>query len=264
MDNRIAVIDMDSVCYVVGQGNKVLDEQGNPVKALSGSGNMVFQYVDKTEEELQKSADWIMNDILTKCGATHYIGWMKGARTTAFRLEVNPEYKSNRKQEPPRWWNFVQNHLFLHWQCKYIHDMEVDDAVNITRLQLPNSFIVAIDGDLLGLEGTHYNWKTQQWITTTEEQSINKFWSDMVCGQAVDNVKGVPKRGKKYFQKLADNVKQYGEPLHTTVLDLYIDHFGEYQGIKEFYKNYISLFILKESHNFVIPDPIIYQRLNDV
>lgn len=264
MSNHIAVLDVDSIAYAIGNPNKVLDEQGNPVKVLSPAGNMVFQYVDKTEEELQRSADWVMNDILTKCGATHYIGWMKGVQTTAFRLEVNPEYKATRKQEPPKWWNFVQNYLFSHWQCKYIHDMEVDDAVNITRLQLPDSFIVAIDGDLLGLEGTHYNWKTQQWVTASYHDAEYKFWSDMIVGQPGDNVKGLKGKGEAYVKRKFSSGFEDGYNYLDIVFNEYLTVYGEYQGIKEFYKNYISLFILRESDNFVIPDPVIYKKLNDV
>jgi len=63
VNNKIGVLDVDSIAYAIGNPNKVLDKQGNPIKVLSPAGNMVFQYVDKTEEELQKSADWIMNDI---------------------------------------------------------------------------------------------------------------------------------------------------------------------------------------------------------
>ena len=254
-NKRIAVLDVDSIAYAIGNPNKVLDETGQPIKVLSDKGNMVFQYVEKTEEELKQSADWIMNDILTKCQSTHYIGWMKGAQTTAFRLEVNPEYKANRKQEPPKWWNFVQNYLFSRWQCKYIHDIEVDDAVNITRLQLPDSFIVAIDGDLLGLEGTHYNWKTQQWVTASYHDAEYKFWSDMIVGQPGDNVKGLKGKGEAYVKR-----KFNGYNYLDTVFNEYLTVYGEYQGIKEFYKNYISLKILDQKEGFIVPEPIEFKK----
>jgi hypothetical protein len=174
MEQKIAVIDIDSVAYAIGNPNKVLDEQGNPIKVLSDKGNMVFQYVEKTEEELKQSADYVMNDILTKCQATHYIGFIKGKNTITDRLVINPNYKQNRSKDQPKWWQAVKDYLITNWGVIEAHGAEVDDLVNITRLQLPDSFLVAIDGDLLGLEGNHYNWKTNEWITVTKEQA-NRF-----------------------------------------------------------------------------------------
>jgi hypothetical protein len=259
MSNHIAVIDIDSVAYAIGNPNKVLDEQGNPVKILSRAGNMVFQYTEKTGEELKQSADWLMKNILTKCGCDSYIGWMKGNNTTQFRLQANPEYKQDRSKTPPIWWGFVQNYLFTYWSCKYINDIETDDAVVITANKLLNSFIVAIDSDVLSTPGTHFNWKTNNWITTTEEESSLLFWKSMITGTH-NNTKGIPKKGEKYAEKLFGKWEQYGDPLHTIVFEEYINYFGEYQGIKEFYSNYVCNKLLTEKEGFVIPKPIEFKR----
>jgi len=259
---KIAVLDCDSICYAIGNPNKVVDDQGNPVKVLSPAGNMVFQYTEKTKEELNASADWMMNNILTKSEATHYLGYMKGSGTTLDRLSINPDYKANRKQDPPRWWHYVQQYLFNQWGCFYVDGMEVDDAVNITRLQLPNSFIVAIDGDLLGLEGTHYNWKTQQWVTNTKEQANKKFWSDMICGQKGDNVKGLPNKGQKYTEELFEKLNYFANVAYAElVYSAYLVYYGNVEkATKEFYKNYISLKILDQKEGFVVPEPIEFKK----
>lgn len=252
---RIAVLDLDSIAYSIGNPNKVLDDEGVPVKVLSKAGNMVFSYTDKTEEELYASADEVMTNILTKSGADSYIGYMKGSDTTTSRVKINPDYKANRKQEPPKWWDTVQGYLFDNWGAKYVNNMEVDDAVNITRLTLPNSFIVAIDGDLLGLEGSHYNWVKNEWVTRTKFWANQKFWSDMICGQTGDSIKGLPGKGPAFFAKLDRICVEHTIPLHAIILNEYIAHFGESEGIREFYKNYNSLYIL-EKGNLNIPEPI--------
>lgn len=258
MTNKIAVIDLDSVAYSIGNGVKLLDEQGNPIR----EDGKRFVYRDKTNEELIEAVDFYMNQILKGGEFTHYIGFMKGEDTTTRRKSVNPDYKANRSEEPPKWWNLVLHELFVRWGCKYVNFMEVDDAVNITRLKLPNSYIVAIDRDLLGLEGTHYDWRKKlpsgeyigEWLTVDSWAAYIKFWSDMVCGQVGDNIKGVPGKGEKYFEKMtSDNL---GLALRTQVLDTYVDHFGEHTGIEEFYKNYVSLHILEDYPGFIIPEPI--------
>lgn len=255
---KIAVIDLDSVAYSIGNGVKLLDSDGNPIR----EDGKRFVYRDKTEEELVRATDAYMKQILEGGEFTHYIGYMKGYDTTDRRKTINPDYKANRSSDPPKWWDFVLTQLHLRWSCVYVNGMETDDAVNITRLLIPDSHIVAIDGDLLGLEGTHYNWRKKlpdgsygaEWVTVTAQDAALKFWSDMICGQVGDNIKGVPGKGRKYFERMIfDNL---GIALHTQVLDTYIDHFGEYDGITEFYKNYCSLFILQKSSTFMVPEPI--------
>jgi hypothetical protein len=188
--SRIAVLDVDSICYTIGNGNKVRDDYGVPIKE-----NNKFVYVGKTEEELIRSADETMSIILRNCSCTAYIGFIKGKDTTKNRLLINPEYKANRSHIPPQWWEFVKQYLISSWGVIEVNNLEVDDAVNITRLSIPDSFIVAIDGDLLGLEGTHFKWRLKdsldgEWITVDADEAGYKFWFDMIVGQVGDNIKG--------------------------------------------------------------------------
>lgn len=253
-----AIIDIDSVCYAIGNPNKVLDENGQPKKVLSEKGNMVFQYVEKNEQQLKESCDAVMTDILNSCGCTEYIGYAKGVNTTKSRLAVNPEYKQNRNKQEPAWWSTVITYLYQNWGIVLVHDMEVDDAVNITRLQLSDSFIVAIDSDLLGLEGTHFNWRTKEWITVTKEQAERKFWKDMIVGQPGDNIKGLPRRGEAFWNDQYQNT-QPGY-FRNQVFEDYVRYLGEYDGINHFFKMYTSLFILEKFPNFVVPTSVVYKQ----
>lgn len=124
---KVAIIDLDSVAYSIGNGVKLKDDQGNPIR----EDGKRFVYRDKTEEELVLTTDHVMNSILTKGGFTHYIGLIKGDRTTDRRKAINPDYKANRSQEEPKWWSFVKQRLVDKWHCVVVNDMEVDDAVNI-------------------------------------------------------------------------------------------------------------------------------------
>jgi len=249
MTMKIAVIDLDSVCYSIGHPNKVLDTSGRPVKEENK-----FVYYDKTEEELKQSADYMMNTILRTSEATHYIGYLKGEGTTRERKMINVDYKSNRSLEAPKWWKFVQNDLFARWKAIYVNDMEVDDAVNITVNTLPDSFICAIDKDLLSQPGTHYNWRKNEWVTVSKEEATKLFWTDMITGQTGDNVKGIPGKGPKAAEKILSSSKPYPD----TVFAEYIDKFGEFEGIHEFYRTYVALKILDTKEGFSIPTPMIF------
>jgi len=250
---KTAIIDLDSVAYSIGHPNKVLGVDGEPLRQ-----DEKFVYMDKTEDELRNAAHYWINKILTDTQATHYIAFIKGKNTITSRKEVADTYKSNRKIEQPKWWVFVKNYLVWEFRAVEVHDMEVDDAVNITRLQVPDSFICAMDKDLLGLEGNHYNWRKEEWVYTNKDEAYIKFWSDMIIGQSGDGIKGIPGKGIKTVEQILKHTDslESSSLLRSMVLENYIGHFGEYIGIKEFYKNYIQLKILDVYEGFEIPEPI--------
>jgi hypothetical protein len=247
MSNKIAIIDCDSVCFSIFNPNKVLDEYGVPVKIMSEAGNMVYKTIEKTENELISSANEVMNNILTKGEFTHYIGFIKGSNTIKDKLKVNPLYKQNRSREQPKFWKFVKEYLIKEWKVIEVNDIECDDAVNITRLHTPNSHIVAIDGDLLGLQSfdcPHYNWRKNIWITINKDKANYDLWKNIISGTH-NNTKGIPGKGEKYAEKVLSKTNQAQD-----VLTEYIKYFGEQEGIKEFYSNYICCSTLTNHKEF--------------
>lgn len=242
---KTAIIDLDSVMFSIAHPNKVLDESGVPLKK-----DGKFVYIEKTEEEMLLSADQIMSSILKLSKCEGYIAFIKGKGN--FRYSSNPDYKANRPQQSPSWWNTIKTYLISHWNAVEINGIEVDDAVNITRLKIKDSFICAIDNDLLGLEGLHYNWRKNEWIDVNSELATYKFWFDMICGQKGDNIKGVEGSGPVSAKKLLSNLDSVD--YKKSVFNIYMDRYGEYEGIKQFYKNYISLKILEDYKEFIIPE----------
>lgn len=251
----IAIIDLDSVMYTIGNGNKILDENGVPKRSEDGKR---FLYIDKTHEELIQSADQIMNSILTNSGTTYYIAYIKGQSTTLSRLQVYPDYKANRSGVEPTWWQFCKQYMIKEWKALEVHGMEVDDAVNLTRLHYPDSFICAIDGDLLGLEGKHHNWSKNVWVEVSEKDANVKFWSDMISGQKGDNIHGLKGRGIKYVETLFKKINYHSDLEYAElVFSAYLTYYNNVTlALKEFNKNYTCLKILSEHDNFTYPEPI--------
>lgn len=75
---------------------------------------------------------------------------------------------------------------------------------------------------------------------------------------SIDNIKGIPGSGpvaaKKiltegYFWDVTSDIWYRDQ-----VFNAYIKHFGEYKGIQEFHKNYMSLKLLESYEGFVIPE----------
>lgn len=249
--DKIAIIDLDSILFAAAWGKKIPLPNGDFERDEKGR----LVYIDKTEPEIAGSIDAMMNSILIETNSTKYISYVKGKNTGAHRYAAKSDYKSNRPKQSPDWWEFAKNYSIKNWKTVIVNDIEVDDAVNITRLNLKDSFIIAIDKDLLHLEGTHYNWRTQEWNTVSKSEEEYYFWSDMIVGQPGDGVKGLPGKGEAHARKALKDVSLLASTVFSEYLDTYKD------GIiaaKEYVSNYECLKILEAYEGFEIPEPISY------
>jgi 5'-3' exonuclease len=231
----IALIDADSIVFI----------------AHWDSDNKTY---DKPLEVIKQSIDSIISSILINTKASKYLGYI-GYTKAQFRYDAYPEYKANRKdKEPLPFYKEAKQHMVDHWKFIPLHGIEADDVVNMMRIKFDNSFICAIDKDLLKLEGTHYNYKTNDWVTTSEQEADLYFWESMIIGDLVDNIKGLEGKGKAFATKLLANIDDV-ESLRTTVFEEYINQYGEYKGIEKFYQNYKCLKIM-DGEYFSEEEPI--------
>lgn len=257
MIKNTAIIDLDSVLFAAAWGNKIPDPEHEGEFLRDEKGRLIYQ--DKTNDEISTNLDLILTTILEETGATHYLAFVKGKNTSEHRYKVKSDYKHNRPKESPKWWDWTRDYAIEAWKAVSVDNIEVDDAVNITRLNISDSFIVAIDKDLLNLEGSHYNWRTKEWSIINAEQAVYHFWSDMLTGQPGDGVAGIPKVGKVTASKILD--KSMNIPI--TVYWEYYKYYGEQKGIEEFYKNYTCLKILDSYEGFEIPEPIEFNPVRE-
>jgi protein Xni len=235
---RISLIDADSIIYVCHWD------------AMSKSW-------DKPLTEICNSVDKVISKILIETKATHYLGFYGAGKS--FRFNYYPDYKGNRKKlEPLPYIGRIKEYMNEIWEFIPTNHLEADDCVNICKNNLQNSTICAIDKDLLSLEGTHFNYKKFEWVTTTKDEAYVQFWKDMLIGQPGDNIKGIPKKGEKAADLILESTTETSDDslFRSLVFENYISYFGEEEGINEFYKNYKCLKILDKSDSFTIPNPV--------
>jgi len=238
---KIALIDADSIVFI----------------AHWDSDNKTY---DKPLEVIKQSIDSIISSILINTKVNKYLGYV-GYTRAQFRYDAYPEYKANRKdREPLPFYKEAKQHMIDHWQFIPLHGIEADDVVNMLIIKIDNSFICAIDKDLLQLEGTHYNYKTNEWVTTSKQEADLFFWKSMIIGDSTDNIKGLEGKGKAFASVLltTENDVDY---MRTLVFDEYINQYGEYKGIEKFYQNYKCLKIM-DGEYFGDEEPIILDANN--
>jgi 5'-3' exonuclease len=252
---KIACIDVDHIFYLSLTGEKILDENEEPIK-VDGK----FTYRERTFEESCKIADDYVTNLLNITEATNYIGFFGGSSKS--RKEIYPEYKANRKDlEPLKNLPQMKTYLGDKWNFVFLlgYEYETDDFVASFVKQTPNSFIISPDKDLLGLVGNHYNPRKNEWVYVAGSTAENNFWCSMITGDTSDNIKGLPGKGKKFAEFLS-NPELDGQ-LSYSVFRCYIDYFGEYKGIEEFYKNYKCLKI-KNDLDISMFTPIEWELLS--
>jgi hypothetical protein len=249
---RTALVDLDSIAFACFSGNKIPDGNGGWLRTEDGKRLL---YTEKTPDEVIQACDDILTMILTDCGATDFIAFIKGKDTIKDRLAVNPQYKQDRSQEQPKYWKLCSDHFVNKWGAHLANGLETDDVLNICKLNVPDSFLCCIDSDLLGTEGTHWNWKKKEWITSTKQTEEDNLYTDMIVGTH-NNVKGLPKKGKKFAEKFLKETTK--EDRYKSLLDLYIESFGE-EGEKEFDKNYKCIKLLTSKEGFEIPTPTKFE-----
>ena len=153
--NKIACIDVDHIFYLSLTGEKILDENGEPIK-VDGK----FTYRERTFEESCKVADDYITNILNVTESDGYIGFFGGS--SKYRKNIYPEYKANRKDlEPLKNLTEMKSYLADKWNFEWLGNSEqqkelfncvyeTDDYVASFVKQTPDSFIISPDKDLLG------------------------------------------------------------------------------------------------------------------
>jgi 5'-3' exonuclease len=214
-----------------------------------------FYVCHNRKGELEKSLDDCLEgcDNLIKItnnylNGDYYCGFLTKGK--CFRYDVNPDYKANRKySDLPPYISEVKEYLVSKHKFMSIEGYEADDLVMSYNKPNYDKLIVSPDKDILYAVNKGFNPKTSNYVENTNDEIFTYFWSSMVIGDAVDNIKGIPGKGEAFVKKMLKGLN--GQNLRTAVFNAYIDNFGENQGVKEFYKNY---FCLKLIDNVEIKD----------
>lgn len=246
---------MSKVCLIDGG---MLLWKTVPNRVLTET-ELMYMSPEKTLQETYDLIDWYITEKIFKpVNPDYFIGFVDGSRANNFRTQVSDSYKSNRiGKELPKYFKEAKEYLQTKWNFCMPEGIEVDDALLITENRLKNDYQVIIacqDKDILNTEGVRYNPVKDEWIECSNTREEYAFWRSMITGDTADAVVGIFGKGEKYFEKLLKLYAEKDEALHSIILHAYIENYGEYKGIEEFYKNYKLLKILREKEDFIIPE----------
>lgn len=237
IDKRTCLIDADSIIYF-----STFTKVNEP---------------DKTFEDCKKNVDDIIFNILNYTKSTHYVLFLTVGRN--FRYNIYPQYKANRKYgAKPEHFDKIKEYMITHYKAIFNPELEADDLCCIYHNNIKNSFLASSDKDILNLQGDCFDYKNFKWVNTSKKEAELYFWTSMITGDKIDNIKGIPGKGIKFAETYLSNCENYA----GHVLSAYISNFGEENGIKEFYKNYMCL-KMKTEYELTIQEPIEFNKYED-
>lgn len=138
------------------------------------------------------------------------------------RATIMP-YKGNRSDEDkPVYYNDVREHLIKHYDAEPVDGWEADDEI-VYQYELgtdDSDVIVTVDKDLHQCSGKFYDWVKQEFIWVPVPQADRNFFKQVLTGDRVDNIPGIPGIGDKKAETILGPDNNF-ERMQTAVEEAY-------------------------------------------
>lgn len=210
----IALIDGDAlvypICWIAWKGV-------NPdtyLRRLQGSGtnfeedppNVRDRIFEAAKREFEKS----FKNILKEVNATSSKMAIRGIGN--YRERLYPNYKASRKtgktSPVKEYVRMLDQWLTETGMAVPANGREADDTIRIWAGELTASgkdhVICATDKDLRCIPGRHYNIRLKWEDYVTPEEGIRVFYQQLLSGDSVDNIPGLPRVGEKVAAKMLE------------------------------------------------------------
>lgn len=272
-----ALIDADVLRYSVAYGGEYTTEEGIPICVPF---EVMSERFDNKVKEICEEC-WADDSVLylTSCARTSSILNIPFKQQFRDGVSTITDYKGNRKDSSrPFHWENLTLHIHTTYKTRVEPSFEADDLMSIDQtLALKegrDTIICSIDKDLRMVEGKHYKWAvgnspsesfTTDYLGSLELKNsklkgggIKFFYAQLLTGDAVDNIKGIPKCGpvKAYKALLNLNTEQ---EMYNKVLQMYKEEYGE-EGYKYMKENSVLLWMVREVCE---GNPVLYKMLTE-
>ena len=187
---------------------------------------MAFANKDKPLKIALIEVDTFMSYILSETSfytnSGEYQVYLTGKGNFREEIAKTAVYKGNRKGvEKPVWLSAIRDHLVEAWDAEISCGQEADDLIAIEATKFGNRSVVAsADKDMLQIPAFHFNFNTNVWKNVDEDSGLKFFYTQILTGDAADNIKGLYRVGPKKAEKILEGLVKE-EDLWDAVLKAY-------------------------------------------
>lgn len=152
--------------------------------------------------------DELIDNILTKtisfATADDYEVYLSGSTNFRYEIAKHAEYKGNRSDKPkPRYLSACRQHMVDEYGAVITDWEEADDAIATRATELGEDTIIAsVDKDFLQVPCVHYNFLKETFTEVSPEEARYNFYTQVLVGDAADNIKGAYKIGPVKAEKI--------------------------------------------------------------
>jgi hypothetical protein len=204
------------------------------MKALFDSDIFAYRAASACEDEdeatAQRTLDRLIVDVLM-CGVDNIYpdcfvdSWsmhLTGKNNFRYKIATTVPYKGNRVDKPkPKHLAFLRDYLVKEWGASISEGEEADDTIAIEATRLGDQcVIVSLDKDLDQISGWHYNFVKHLSYYIKPEEGLVKLYTQMLTGDAADNIKGLFRVGPVKAAKIIGDTTNELE-LYNKVLEAY-------------------------------------------
>jgi len=239
---------------------------------IDGDSIAYMAGIAETSEDCFRIVDEYMDRIKNRTWEGRYELYVEGASKNLFRNHVatTKPYKGNRSDtERPPFLLVAKGYMFEHYGAQCEAHLESEDLVAIRAYEygLENVIIASIDKDMLQIPAEFYNYVKDEQFMLIDIQSIDLFWTQVLTGDATDNIPGLHRVGPETARKIMDKMR--GKTIVESQVDFhYCVHVAkEYARRSHPYQYFVEqcrLLRMLRSREEVYNPPISQEMYNDL
>ena len=221
---KTALVDIDSILFAAGSLAETVYHVVDGIRFNYKSEANEFcdlHNIDRSSIEREvdaQPASHAINILKTtvqaavrEAGCIEYEAYLSPTDKSNFRFAVDPEYKANRKDlVKPVHFKALREYAIRYMGVQVVSGMEADDILSIRAHELgfENAVIITIDKDMRQVPCWHYNWQKKGPVEKVSEHEARvNFYTQLLTGDSIDNIKGCPGIGPAKARKILAGLK---------------------------------------------------------
>lgn len=224
-----------TICNTIKQAKDICKNKGQDPSKIS------IEVDAEPKSHALKLVKNILSRVKDRTGAKEVRVFLSGNNNFREKVAVTRPYKGNRHGGRPYHYDNIRKYLIDVHNAEVINGMEADDALGIHQTE--QTCICTIDKDLDMIPGWHYNLKNDRLYTVRKDTAMYNFYRQLLTGDPVDNIQGIPGIGKVKATKILGQ-SETEEDMYWAVLEAYARYYPRpYEAMLEMGQ---LLYILKE------------------